>query len=53
MSAREKARLDRVGCVSTTRYSQRRERALKIYLDSPEKSSTVTASAPMDVHVDN
>ncbi|KAH8345293.1 hypothetical protein KR067_007768 [Drosophila pandora] len=53
LSAREKARLDRVGCVSTTRYSQRRERALKIYLDSPEKSSTVTASAPMDVHVDN
>ncbi|XP_017129460.1 ubiquitin carboxyl-terminal hydrolase 47 [Drosophila elegans] len=53
MNAREKARLDRVGCVSTTRYSQRRERALKIYLDSPEKSSNVTASAPMDVHVDN
>ncbi|XP_037723326.1 ubiquitin carboxyl-terminal hydrolase 47 isoform X1 [Drosophila subpulchrella] len=53
MNAREKARLDRVGCVSTTRYSQRRERALKIYLDSPEKSSNVTASAPMDVHVNN
>ncbi|KAH8380294.1 hypothetical protein KR009_009786 [Drosophila setifemur] len=53
MTAREKARLDRVGCVSTTRYSQRRERALKIYLDSPEKPSNVTASAPMDVHVDN
>ncbi|XP_017034197.2 ubiquitin carboxyl-terminal hydrolase 47 isoform X1 [Drosophila kikkawai] len=53
MNAKEKARLDRVGCVSTTRYSQRRERALKIYLDSPEKSSNMTASAPMDVHVDN
>ncbi|XP_017070962.1 ubiquitin carboxyl-terminal hydrolase 47 [Drosophila eugracilis] len=53
MNAREKARLDRVGCVSTTRFSQRRERALKIYLDSPEKSSNVTASAPMDVHVNN
>ncbi|KAH8386117.1 hypothetical protein KR200_005441 [Drosophila serrata] len=53
MNAKEKARLDRVGCVSTTRYSQRRERALKIYLDSPEKSSNVTGSAPMDVHVDN
>nr|NP_523937.2 ubiquitin specific protease 47, isoform B [Drosophila melanogaster]NP_729087.1 ubiquitin specific protease 47, isoform A [Drosophila melanogaster]Q24574.2 RecName: Full=Ubiquitin carboxyl-terminal hydrolase 47; AltName: Full=Ubiquitin thioesterase 47; AltName: Full=Ubiquitin-specific-processing protease 47 [Drosophila melanogaster]AAF50752.2 ubiquitin specific protease 47, isoform A [Drosophila melanogaster]AAN12105.1 ubiquitin specific protease 47, isoform B [Drosophila melanogaster]AAO414 len=53
MNAREKARLDRVGCVSTTRYAQRRERALKIYLDSPEKSSNVTASAPMDVHVNN
>ncbi|XP_030375681.1 ubiquitin carboxyl-terminal hydrolase 47 [Scaptodrosophila lebanonensis] len=50
LSAKEKARLDRLGCISTTRYSQRRERALKIYLDSPEKTSNVTASAPMDAY---
>ncbi|KAH8278205.1 hypothetical protein KR044_002424 [Drosophila immigrans] len=48
LNNREKARLDRLGCISTTRYSQRRERALKIYLDSPEKPSNVTASAPVD-----
>ncbi|XP_068142761.1 ubiquitin carboxyl-terminal hydrolase 47 isoform X1 [Drosophila tropicalis] len=53
MSAKEKARLDRLGCISTTRYSQRRERALKIYLDSPEKSNNVSASAPMDAHVEH
>ncbi|XP_034133114.1 ubiquitin carboxyl-terminal hydrolase 47 isoform X1 [Drosophila guanche] len=53
MDSREKARLDRLGCVTTTRYSQRRERALKIYVDSPEKTNNATASAPMDAHVDN
>lgn len=50
LTNKEKARLDRLGCISTTRYSQRRERALKIYLDSPEKPSNVTASAPIDAH---
>ncbi|KAH8418252.1 hypothetical protein KR222_007205, partial [Zaprionus bogoriensis] len=53
LNNKEKARLDRLGCISTTRYSQRRERALKIYLDSPEKPSNVTASAPVDAHADN
>ncbi|KAH8365671.1 hypothetical protein KR093_003178 [Drosophila rubida] len=53
LNNKEKARLDRLGCISTTRYSQRRERALKIYLDSPEKPSNVTASAPMDAHAAN
>ncbi|EDW37527.1 GL16305 [Drosophila persimilis] len=53
IDAREKARLDRLGCVTTTRYSQRRERALKIYVDSSEKANNATASAPMDAHVDN
>ncbi|KAL7732598.1 hypothetical protein ACLKA6_013533 [Drosophila palustris] len=50
LNNKEKARLDRLGCISTTRYSQRRERALKIYLDSPEKPSNVTATAPVDAH---
>ncbi|EDW69744.2 ubiquitin carboxyl-terminal hydrolase 47 [Drosophila virilis] len=53
LTNKEKARLDRLGCISTTRYSQRRERALKIYLDSPEKPSNVTASAPIDAHAEN
>ncbi|XP_060658375.1 ubiquitin carboxyl-terminal hydrolase 47 isoform X1 [Drosophila nasuta] len=54
LNNKEKARLDRLGCISsTTRYSQRRERALKIYLDSPEKPSNVTASAPIDAHAAN
>ncbi|XP_017842979.2 LOW QUALITY PROTEIN: ubiquitin carboxyl-terminal hydrolase 47 [Drosophila busckii] len=53
LTNKEKARLDRLGCISTTRYSQRRERALKIYLDSPEKPSNVTATAPVDAYIDN
>ncbi|XP_017483613.1 PREDICTED: ubiquitin carboxyl-terminal hydrolase 64E isoform X2 [Rhagoletis zephyria] len=48
LSAREKLRLDRLGCMSTSLYSPRRERALKIYLDSPQSnnnSSTTTSSS--------
>ncbi|XP_053953132.1 ubiquitin carboxyl-terminal hydrolase 47 isoform X2 [Anastrepha ludens] len=48
LSAREKLRLDRLGCMSTSLYSPRRERALKIYLDSPQSnnnSSTTTTSS--------
>lgn len=40
LSNKEKARLDRIGGGTTTSlYSPRRERALKIYLDSPPKSN--------------
>lgn len=46
MSAKEKTRLDRLGCMSTSRFSPRRERALKIYLDSP----ATTASPPVDAN---
>ncbi|XP_067645326.1 ubiquitin carboxyl-terminal hydrolase 47 isoform X2 [Eurosta solidaginis] len=48
LSNREKLRLDRLGCMSTSLYSPRRERALKIYLDSPQSnnsSSTKTTSS--------
>ncbi|XP_073842296.1 ubiquitin specific protease 47 isoform X2 [Musca autumnalis] len=48
MNNKEKIRLDNLGCVSssTSRYSRRTERALKIYLDSP----TTTASPPVDAN---
>ncbi|XP_005184673.2 ubiquitin carboxyl-terminal hydrolase 47 [Musca domestica] len=48
MNAKENVRLDNLGCVSssTSRYSRRHERALKIYLDSP----TTTASPPVDAN---
>ncbi|XP_037937295.1 ubiquitin carboxyl-terminal hydrolase 47 isoform X2 [Teleopsis dalmanni] len=42
LCAKEKHRLDRMGCISSTTssYSPRRERALKIYLDSPKTTTT-------------
>ncbi|KAM7354871.1 ubiquitin specific protease 47 isoform 2-T2 [Cochliomyia hominivorax] len=46
MSNKEKTRLDRLGCMSSSRFSPRRERALKIYLDSP----ATTASPPVDAN---
>ncbi|XP_065359393.1 ubiquitin carboxyl-terminal hydrolase 47 isoform X2 [Calliphora vicina] len=46
MSTKEKIRLDRLGCMSSSRFSPRRERALKIYLDSP----ATTASPPVDAN---
>lgn len=46
MSTKEKTRLDRLGCMSSSRFSPRRERALKIYLDSP----ATTASPPVDAN---
>ncbi|CAD7004861.1 unnamed protein product [Ceratitis capitata] len=59
LSAREKLRLDRLGCMSTSLYSPRRERALKIYLDSPQtnnynnnnnnNSSTTTTSSSSSI----
>ncbi|XP_055846655.1 ubiquitin carboxyl-terminal hydrolase 47 isoform X2 [Episyrphus balteatus] len=46
---KEKNRLDRLGCPSTTLYSPRRERALKIHLDlspiGPSTSSSSNSSA--------
>ncbi|XP_055385651.1 ubiquitin carboxyl-terminal hydrolase 47 [Condylostylus longicornis] len=39
LSTKEKARLDRLGGTIRSLYSPRRERALKIYLDSPSKCS--------------
>ncbi|XP_023308993.2 ubiquitin carboxyl-terminal hydrolase 47 isoform X1 [Lucilia cuprina] len=46
MSNKEKTRLDRLGCTSSSRFSPRRERALKIYVDSP----ATTASPPVDAN---
>lgn len=48
ITAKEKARLDRLGCTLTSRFSPRRERALKIYLHSP--TSTTVASPPVDAN---
>lgn len=52
LSTREKLRLDRLGCMSTSLYSPRRERGLKIYLDSPQSnnnSSTTLASSSSSI----
>ncbi|GBP10400.1 Ubiquitin carboxyl-terminal hydrolase 47 [Eumeta japonica] len=43
---KEKTRLERLGRMSSSRFSPRRERALKIYLDSP----VTTASPPVDAN---
>uniref|UniRef100_A0A1A9W4U0 Ubiquitin carboxyl-terminal hydrolase 47 n=1 Tax=Glossina brevipalpis TaxID=37001 RepID=A0A1A9W4U0_9MUSC len=45
-SAKEKSRLDRLGCMSTSRVSPRRERALKIYLDPPIAGTNSTMVTP-------
>ncbi|XP_037900958.1 ubiquitin carboxyl-terminal hydrolase 47 isoform X2 [Glossina fuscipes] len=45
-SAKEKSRLDRLGCISTSRFSPRRERALKIYLDPPAAGTNSTTVMP-------
>lgn len=44
---KEKNRLDRLGCPSTTLYSPRRERALKIHLDlSPRGTKSASLKSP-------
>lgn len=43
LSSKEKSRLDRLGSMSSSRFSPRRERALKIYLDSPATTTSQSA----------
>lgn len=37
LTGKENTRMERLGCSTTSTYSPRRERALKIYLDSSPK----------------